>query len=178
MPEKIKIALAQGATCSGCDIAVLDLDVELLKLFEVADLAFAPLVTVLRLEGDRAALRLWIERLLKWLALGSVTVVLAAVLVGKDVVPLVLGSAYRPVAANLVPLAIGLVALSLTSVANLSALTHDRPGVALAAAVLRLGTFWVLGLSLAGRWGSWGASLAVLGALAVQAGFFLPARSL
>jgi F420-non-reducing hydrogenase small subunit len=43
MPEKIKIALAQGATCSGCDIAVLDLDVELLKLFEVADLVFAPL---------------------------------------------------------------------------------------------------------------------------------------
>jgi O-antigen/teichoic acid export membrane protein len=115
---------------------------------------------------------LWIERLLKWLALGSVVVVLAAVLVGKDLVPLVLGSAYRPVAANLVPLAIGLVALSLTSVANLSALTHDRPGVALAAAVLRLGTFWVLGLSFVGRWGSWGASLAVLGALAVQAGFF------
>jgi F420-non-reducing hydrogenase small subunit len=43
MPDKIKIALAQGATCSGCDIAILDLDVELLKLFEVADLAFAPL---------------------------------------------------------------------------------------------------------------------------------------
>jgi O-antigen/teichoic acid export membrane protein len=135
-------------------------------------LAFAPLLTVLRLEGDRAALRLWIERLLKWLALGSMVVVLAAVLVGKDLVPLVLGSAYGPVAANLVPLAIGLVALSLTSVANLSALTYDRPGVALAAAVLRLGTFWALGLSFVGRWGSWGASLAVLGALAVQAGFF------
>jgi hypothetical protein len=59
-------------------------------------------------------------------------------------------------------LAIGLVALSLTSVANLSPLTHDRPGVALAAALLRLGTFWVLGLSLVGRWGSWGASLALL----------------
>ena len=42
-PKKIKIALAQGATCSGCDIAILDLDVELLKLFKVADLAFAPL---------------------------------------------------------------------------------------------------------------------------------------
>jgi len=30
----------------------------------------------------------------------------------------------------------------------------------------------VLGLSFAGRWGSWGASLAVLGAVAAQAGFF------
>jgi F420-non-reducing hydrogenase small subunit len=43
MPEKIKIALAQGATCSGCDIAILDLDVDILRLFEVADLVFAPL---------------------------------------------------------------------------------------------------------------------------------------
>jgi O-antigen/teichoic acid export membrane protein len=83
-----------------------------------------------------------------------------------------LGGAYRPVAANLILLAVGLVALSLTSVANLSALTHDRPAVALVAAVLRLATFWLLGLSFAGRWGSWGASLAVLGAVAAQAGFF------
>ncbi|HJX52340.1 MAG TPA: oligosaccharide flippase family protein [Polyangia bacterium] len=135
-------------------------------------LAFAPLLTVLRLEGDRAAVRLWIERLLKWLALGSMTMVLGAVLVGGDLVPLVLGGAYRPVAANLIPLAIGLVALSLTSVANLSALTHDRPAVALVAAVLRLATFWLLGLFFVGGWGSWGASLAVLGAVAAQAGFF------
>ena len=135
-------------------------------------LAFAPLLTVLRMEGDRAAVRLWIERLLKWLALGSVTVVLAAVLVGGDLVPRVLGAVYRPVSANLILLAIGLVALSLTSVANLSALTHDRPAVALVAAVLRLGSFWLLGLSFVGRWGSWGASLAVLGAVVAQAGFF------
>jgi O-antigen/teichoic acid export membrane protein len=135
-------------------------------------LAFASFLTMLRLEGDRAAVCLWIERLLKWLALGSVVVVLAAVLLGRDLVPLVLGSAYRPVASNLFPLAVGLVALSLTSVANLSALTHDRPAVALAAAVLRLGTFWALGLLFGSRWGSLGASLAVLGALTAQAGFF------
>ncbi|MDD5674219.1 MAG: hypothetical protein PHC61_08655 [Chitinivibrionales bacterium] len=45
MPDKIKLALGQGATCSGCDIAVLDLDVELLSLFAIADLSFAPLAT-------------------------------------------------------------------------------------------------------------------------------------
>ena len=45
MSDKIKIALAQGATCSGCDIAVLDLDVDLLRLFEVAQLSFAPLMS-------------------------------------------------------------------------------------------------------------------------------------
>lgn len=54
MAEKLKIALAQGATCSGCDIAVLDLDVELLKLFEVADLSFAPLATDMKLKDVEA----------------------------------------------------------------------------------------------------------------------------
>ncbi len=54
MPEKIKIALAQGATCSGCDIAILDLDVELLKLFEVADLTFAPLAADIKFKDVEA----------------------------------------------------------------------------------------------------------------------------
>ncbi|OPZ24222.1 MAG: NAD-reducing hydrogenase HoxS subunit delta [Lentisphaerae bacterium ADurb.BinA184] len=54
MPEKIKIALAQGATCSGCDIAVLDLDVELVKLFEIAELSFAPLVSDVKLADVEA----------------------------------------------------------------------------------------------------------------------------
>lgn len=54
MSEKIKIAIAQGATCSGCDIAVLDLDVELLKLFEVADLTFAPLMTDIKYKDVEA----------------------------------------------------------------------------------------------------------------------------
>jgi len=54
MPDKIKIAIAQGATCSGCDIAVLDLDVELLRLFEVADLAFAPLAADMKYKDVEA----------------------------------------------------------------------------------------------------------------------------
>jgi F420-non-reducing hydrogenase small subunit len=54
MAEKIKIAIAQGATCSGCDIAVLDLDVELLRLLEVADLTFAPLATDIKYKDVEA----------------------------------------------------------------------------------------------------------------------------
>jgi F420-non-reducing hydrogenase small subunit len=54
MSDKIKIAIAQGATCSGCDIAVLDLDVELLKLLEVADLTFAPLATDIKYKDVEA----------------------------------------------------------------------------------------------------------------------------
>lgn len=54
MSEKIKIAIAQGATCSGCDIAILDLDVDLLKLFEVADLTFAPILTDIKFKDVEA----------------------------------------------------------------------------------------------------------------------------
>jgi O-antigen/teichoic acid export membrane protein len=135
-------------------------------------IAFAPLLTMVRFEGDDATVRLWIERLLKWLALGSVIVVLAAVLLARDLVPLVFGSAYLPVAANLIPMALCLLPLSLTSVANLSALTHERPGVALGAAGVRLASFWLAGLPLVHRWGSWGACLGMLGAVAAQALYF------
>ena len=65
-------------------------------------LAFAPLLTMLRLEGDVAAARLWLERLLKWLAVGGVTIVAAVVLLGRDLVPFVLGRAYGPAAKELV----------------------------------------------------------------------------
>jgi len=54
MSEKIKIALGQGATCSGGDIAVLDLAEELLKLFQVADLSFAPLATDIKFKDVEA----------------------------------------------------------------------------------------------------------------------------
>jgi F420-non-reducing hydrogenase small subunit len=42
MPEKIKIALKRGASCVGCDIAVVNFNEELFTLLEVADLVFAP----------------------------------------------------------------------------------------------------------------------------------------
>lgn len=54
MSEKMKIAIGQGATCSGCDIAVLDLGADLLKLFEVADLTFAPLATDIKFRDVEA----------------------------------------------------------------------------------------------------------------------------
>jgi len=42
--EKIKLAIARGATCSGCDIALLDLDESILDLVAVADIVYAPTI--------------------------------------------------------------------------------------------------------------------------------------
>jgi O-antigen/teichoic acid export membrane protein len=135
-------------------------------------LAFASLLAMLRAEGQMEALREWIERLLTWLSVGAVLVAAAAIMLAGDLVPVVLGQAYRPAAANITVLAISIVMLCLSSVASLSALVFDRPGVTLGAALARLVVFWGLGLLLIPRWGSLGASVAVLGALAGQATYF------
>jgi F420-non-reducing hydrogenase small subunit len=42
--EKIKIAICRGCTCSGCDIAILDIHERLLKVIEKAEIVYAPTI--------------------------------------------------------------------------------------------------------------------------------------
>ena len=42
--KKLKLAIGLGSTCSGCDIAILDLGVKLLELIDLADIVFWPTV--------------------------------------------------------------------------------------------------------------------------------------
>ncbi len=42
--EKLKIAICRGCTCSGCDIAILDIHERLLKVIEKADIVYAPTI--------------------------------------------------------------------------------------------------------------------------------------
>ena len=42
--EKLKIAICRGATCSGCDIAILDIHERILAVLEKADIVFAPTI--------------------------------------------------------------------------------------------------------------------------------------
>ena len=135
-------------------------------------LAFAPLLTTLLAQEQAAALKEWVERLLKWLAIGGVLGVFGALFLADDLVPLVLGADYEPVAANLLPLALTLLPLALSSVARLLALVYDRPGAALAAAGVRLVAFWVLGPPLVAWQRSLGGCLAVLAASVLYAGYF------
>jgi O-antigen/teichoic acid export membrane protein len=135
--------------------------------------SFVAILTVLRARGEEAELKAWVERLVKWLAVLAVLGFLGTLLLGGDVIPLVLGPAYRPVVANMIALAATMLLLPLAQVCSLLALTHDRPGTLLRAAVLRLLCFWGLGVPLVMRWGSLGACLAVLAAFAAQAAYFV-----
>lgn len=82
-------------------------------------LAFAPLMTALLANGEKEVLRQWVEYLIKWLTVGGVLVVFGVLLLGNDLVPMVFGKAYEPVAANLLLLSIALLAQILISVATL-----------------------------------------------------------
>ncbi len=134
-------------------------------------LSFAPLLLSLLAAGQTQAIRDWVERLLKWLALAGVLIVFGILLLGDDLVPAVFGSAYRPVIANLLPFALTTLVLGLVNVTRLLAVVYDQPGVVAKASGLRLAVFWGLGLPLVAWLGGVGGCLAVLIATALH-GFY------
>jgi O-antigen/teichoic acid export membrane protein len=125
-------------------------------------LALAPYLVVRYQAGAHDEVRAWLERLLKWMLIAASLGVFAVLFVGDDVVPLVLGEAYRPVARNLLPLMLALCSLAVNSVGRLGALTLDRPAVSATAAAVEAAAFWTLGPLLALRAASFGASMAAL----------------
>ena len=131
--------------------------------------SFTPLFTSLLVQKRTDLLRAWVERLLKGLAVGGVLTVFGLLFLGDDLVPLVFGAAYRPVAANLLPLTVSLLVLALTDAGRLLALVYERPRVALTAAAIQLAAFLALAPVLIAWQGSWGACLAVLIATALAA---------
>ena len=124
--------------------------------------SFAPFLISRVHQGDTASAALWLERLLKGMAIVASMSALAWVFIGADIVPLVLGHSYRPVAWNLAPLTVALIAFALCSVGRLISLVVDRPGDSAVAAAVELGTFWTVGSFLAMRYGSFGATVAAL----------------
>jgi PST family polysaccharide transporter len=134
-------------------------------------LAFAPLMITLLAQGEMNVLKQWIEQLIKWLTVGGVFMFFAVLLLGNDLVPLVLGAAYQPVATNLLPLFITLWIQALSSVAVLLIIVHNRPKIAVLAAGIRLVAMWTFGSFLIPRWGSLGGCFAVLAASTIYSGY-------
>jgi O-antigen/teichoic acid export membrane protein len=135
-------------------------------------MAFAPLLTSLLSQGKSEEIVYWIERLLKWLAVAGVLATFSALFLGKEVVLLVFGEAYLPVADNLLPLMLAMLALALSSMARLLALTYNRPGIALQAAILQLAVFWGAGVPLIIWKGAFAGCLAVLLATSLYGVYF------
>jgi len=114
--------------------------------------AFAPFMITLQAQGKTEILRQWIERLINGLTVGGMFVVYGVLLLGKNLVPLVLGSAYQPVAANLLPLSLTLWVQILSSVAILLTVVYNHPKTAVMSAVMRLAALWIFGPVLIAKW--------------------------
>jgi len=134
-------------------------------------IAFAPFMITLQAQGKTENVRQWIERLINGLTAGGMFVVFGVLLLGRNLVPLVLGAAYQPVAANLLPLSLTLWAQVLSSVAILLTLVFNTPQTAVIAACIRLVALWMFGPFLIAKWGSLGGCSAVLLASAIYAGY-------
>lgn len=135
-------------------------------------LAFAPFMITLLARGETKILKQWIEQLIKWLTAGGVIVFFSVLLLGNDLVPLILGAAYQPVATNLLPLFITLWVQVLSSVTILLTIVYNRPKIAVMAAGVRLVAMLIFGPLFIARWGGWGGCLAVLAASVVYTGYF------
>jgi O-antigen/teichoic acid export membrane protein len=124
--------------------------------------AFTPLLTVRGTLEARDELRRPVASLVRWLAVAGAVAVLGTLWLADDLVPLVLGRAYEPVAANLLPLMLGLCTLALSSVGETLAVSLGRKRPPVLAAAVRLATFWIIGVPLVAWRGSFGACVAVL----------------
>jgi O-antigen/teichoic acid export membrane protein len=131
--------------------------------------ALAPMLVGTHEAGSGGRVAWWLEQLLTWTTVATALGLIGIVLVGHDIVPLVFGSAYGPVALNMLPLGVALVARAPASVARLQSLVADRPGDAAVAAGLELATFVGLGYVLAVEGGSFGACVAALAGAVVNA---------
>lgn len=132
-------------------------------------MAFLPLLTRLRAQGRLDAAREWASRLLKLLSAGGVMICFAALLLGAEVVPLVVGPAFRPAGGLLLPISLAVLAHAVGSVGRLMALTLDRPRLALAAALAQASALVGLGLPLAFRFGAPGVAVAMAAAASLHA---------
>jgi O-antigen/teichoic acid export membrane protein len=139
-------------------------------IFQLA-MAFAPLFATLLLQARKGALRQWVERLLKWLAICGVLIVFGAALLAEDVVPSLLGHAYFPAVANLLAFSLSILALAPGTVGRLLALACEQPRALLISGALNMATFWGLGWPLVARFGSLGACLAVLAGTIVNGAY-------
>lgn len=133
--------------------------------------AFAPLLTALHLDGDTAAMRLWLERVSKWLGVACVIMFLGVVFVGPELVPLLFGAAFRPAVPSLTLLTAGLFPVALTITANLAALGYGQGRSILGASLVQIVVFWLLGPLFVRKFGGPGAALGIACGLVAQALF-------
>jgi O-antigen/teichoic acid export membrane protein len=136
-------------------------------------LSCLPAWTLLQQQKKLHELTRWIERMIAWLAAGSILGIFGILLLGDRWVPLILGNSFEPVTHHLFPLLLILPVLPLPSVAGTFTLMQNRPGLALQATGGLLLSFLVLSSIAIPRWGSIGACWSLLISMLLYSALFV-----
>jgi O-antigen/teichoic acid export membrane protein len=161
---------------AGCDYHEVGFFGAALNVFAAAEAGFVQLLaaTAPFLSGRLVAGRpdeaaRWLERILFLLLSLAGCGVIAAAGLADQLVPLVFGAGFTPVAAALPLTALALTAAVLGHGAVSAALAARRPRVYIGSAALRMLLFWLIGLPAARQYGAGGAWAAAVCAQAVGA---------
>jgi O-antigen/teichoic acid export membrane protein len=129
--------------------------------------SFGAHFSLLLVRGDTDGLKLWVERLMKILAIASVLACAGALSCGDMIVRTVIGPGYAPVAPLLMLLSVAGVVFMPGSVTPVLAVVFNLPRVAIAATALQVASFGLLCVVLVPGAASAGACWAVIGAVTV-----------
>ena len=141
------------------------------SMMQQLSLSFSPSLVSLRARGEAEALGEAAKRLVSWLASGAMALVFGVLLLGRDLMPFVLGAFYTSVAINLIPLTLALVAVSLSSTVGIVAMVYDLPLTVLTGAAIRLALFAAFVPLLIVKWASLGACIGIAIASILHAAF-------
>lgn len=137
--------------------------------------AFIPLFIKFHSSNQNETLKIWIERIIKALTIFSMLLVFGLLMLGRDLILLLLGSSYKPVATNLIPLAAIFLLVALNRIGYILTIVYKRPKEILYASSIRIVIFWIVGIPLIIHFGSFGACLAIFVA-SVAFGLYLTVR--
>ncbi len=133
--------------------------------------AFGPLLSGLRSRGEVEALRQWVEGILKVLAVGSVAGAAFTYTCGAWTLRWIVGPGYEEAAPLLPTVALAGIALGPGAVARLLAVCYGQPRSTIVAAALQAALFAVLSLFFIPRFGTQGAAVSLVLAVALFAAY-------
>jgi len=134
--------------------------------------SLVPFLSELTVRGQHADVRRWAETLIRSATVLAMPALFGSLFLAHHAVALLFGHDYLPMARNLWPIALLLLAIIPAAVASLLAVVLERPGSATISAAVRLGVFLGISLPLTARHGSFGTCLALVAATSVYVVFF------
>jgi O-antigen/teichoic acid export membrane protein len=124
--------------------------------------SLTPIFTKLLLIGKEGKIAAWSRLILKYTAVFCVMTLSGFLLAGRDLIPLIIGPAYREIFPNGVVLLSAMFPMSIVQLGQVFSVVYKRPGIYLKALCGAISTFLVISVMLIPSHASMGCSIATL----------------